>query len=540
MAVDETGASCATTVEAVFLARSPLLTIETSAGTLHTTAEHPLCLAGRGCIPAGQVRPGAQLQWVRGDQAQAADVRAVCPSDEQVWVYNLRVGAPHTFIADGFVVHNKGGGGGGFGGGGHSYSSGTHYYGSSSTQPSGLDDYAGWIIGGGVLAGALMLQLLKKVLERFDGGSNCGTDDSDDNLDTLCDPAAVAARESATHGVLEQLARQDPSMAPDGLAAVARETFVELQRCWEARAYEPMRPRMMPDLFEQHLAQINAMVKRHEVNKIEDLNVGRISLVHVRYTSKPDDRSFTALIHASARDYYIDDHDQSFLRGDKAPSTFEEFWTFQFHGGRWLLREIEQTAESHMLAEENEIEGWSAGAAVGAGPVGDAAEAGGDSGGGGVGGGGKLAQMLADLEKTDPAWGRAALRDRVRSVFTRVMMAQESGDPGGITTDDVLPDEANRLRDEIRGRQADGQGIQFRNFCIRKVELALIEPATDGQWAQVALRVSWHAQVVHLKGEQPVDPDAPLRVHVGLCSFALDDGKLKLVDMREDMTAAGV
>ena len=65
------------------------------------------------------------------------------------------------------------------------------------------------------------------------------------------------------------------------------------------------------------------------------------------------EREFAALITASARDYYLDDRTQEFLRGDDAPASFQEFWTFQRLNGAWLLREIEQSRESDALKDEN-------------------------------------------------------------------------------------------------------------------------------------------------------------------------------------------
>ncbi len=95
-----------------------------------------------------------------------------------------------------------------------------------------------------------------------------------------------------------------------------------------------MKPLMMPDLFNQHTAQLSGMVANHEINRIENLKVEYIDLVNVRYTEKPDQREFTALITASARDYYVDDRSGKFLRGDKAPARFQEFWTFHRVGDR--------------------------------------------------------------------------------------------------------------------------------------------------------------------------------------------------------------
>jgi len=89
---------------------------------------------------------------------------------------------------------------------------------------------------------------------------------------------------------------------------------------------------------------------------IANLSVQSVDIVYVRYTSKPDQRQFTALITARARDYYVDDRDDSFLRGDSIPATFQEFWTFQLQDNFFQLREIEQTGESNALKEENFFE----------------------------------------------------------------------------------------------------------------------------------------------------------------------------------------
>ena len=74
----------------------------------------------------------------------------------------------------------------------------------------------------------------------------------------------------------------------------------------------------MRALFLQHTVQLQGLARNHEINRIEQLRVERVDLVNVRYTEKSDQREFSALITASARDYYVDDRNQKFLRGDKA------------------------------------------------------------------------------------------------------------------------------------------------------------------------------------------------------------------------------
>ncbi len=109
-------------------------------------------------------------------------------------------------------------------------------------------------------------------------------------------------------------------LAPQTLEAVAKTTFVTLQQCWQARRYEPMKALLMPNLYADHCGQIAGLIRNHEINLIDSLVVKRIDLVNVRYTHKPSDREFTALITAAARDYYVDDRTRSFLRGDSDPA----------------------------------------------------------------------------------------------------------------------------------------------------------------------------------------------------------------------------
>ena len=114
-----------------------------------------------------------------------------------------------------------------------------------------------------------------------------------------------------------------------------------------------MGPLLVPDLFTQHTAQLQGLARNHEINRIDDLKVERIDLVNVRYTEKADQREFTALITASARDYLSGRPLGKIPPGGSDPGRFQEFWTFQRMNGRWLLREIEQAGESDILKDEN-------------------------------------------------------------------------------------------------------------------------------------------------------------------------------------------
>ena len=285
---------------------------------------------------------------------------------------------------------------------------------------------------------------------------------------------------------------------------------MQLQKCWQARDYAPMKPLLMPDLYAEHLGQIQGMIHNHEINLIEGLNVGAVDLVNVRYPNDSNAREFTALISASARDYYIDDRDNDFVRGDKEPEPFQEFWTFHLVDGKWLLREIEQTKESDALKTDNFFEPFTdhgvkrvyAEAANREGPVGPSVAADAELKET------RVERLLNYLVQTDKLWDRQAMSEQARKVFLEVCLAREQGDPERIPATDLFPEIAAHLKEEIRSRQAEGAAIEFRNLCVRKVELVLVRNYSDKSQDEFTARITAHAQQIvrrngQVASEQP-------------------------------------
>jgi predicted lipid-binding transport protein (Tim44 family) len=278
----------------------------------------------------------------------------------------------------------------------------------------------------------------------------------------------------------------------------AEKVFRQLQQRWEAREYAPMEPLLMPDLYAEHVAQLKGLRQTHEINRIEQLQVEAVDIVQVNYTEKPDHRSFTALITASARDYYVDDRDQSFLRGDAAPARFQEFWTFHWYNGGWRLREIEQSKESNVLAEENLFEQFTdvglaqiyddtAGQAGPAGPnrpaeVDAKAE--------------RIERLLNFLVQTDRMWDREAMLGTVRRVYLNVLLAWQDGRPEAFAGLDLSPELAQHLRDVNATNQHNDCRVEYRNLCVRKVELVHVNNRDDRKLDEFTALVSAHAQVI--------------------------------------------
>lgn len=132
-------------VEKVFVLKDRLLEVVTDKGTLTTTGEHPVLVlkenlfVQNGFRPAKDVQPGDRLAWVDSlGLIEPAKVFRLIPHKQVSTVYNLEVSGIHTFIADRFVVHNKGG----FGGSRSSFGSSRGSFGSSSLRSSGSSSFS--------------------------------------------------------------------------------------------------------------------------------------------------------------------------------------------------------------------------------------------------------------------------------------------------------------------------------------------------------------------------------------------------------------
>ncbi len=480
-----------TVVEGVHATRDRVLTLVTSRGVLRTTAEHPLLCAD------GQFRLAGELS--RGDRLPGATIVGCVIGDEET-VYNLRVGPPHTFIADGFVVHNKGGG---FGGGG--FHGGIGYHGGSSGSGRPMTENEKRVLV--IVAGSIIVIIIIYQAAAARKGT-------DENLDFCYSRTAIEPKAAKTRKLLEFIARTDATFAEEKLQQIATATFVKLQECWQSREYAEMEPRMMPDLYRQHCTQIASLRRNHEINIIESLRVIKTDIVNVRYTHKPEQREFTALISASARDYYVDDRTQLFLRGDEESAMFQEFWTFQFHDGAWLLREIEQTRESDALKDENFFEQFTDAAVDKV--YGDAAK------GEGVSGpwlekgvetkATRIERLLNFLVQTDKLWDRQTMLERAREVFMRVQLTLEARDATALSSDDLFSETKKGLETWIAECTADGRAVEYRNLCVRKVELVLVRNFSDNTQDEFVTRISAHAQRIVtqngavLHGDEYVSP----------------------------------
>jgi len=309
--------------------------------------------------------------------------------------------------------------------------------------------------------------------------------------------------------LLNFISKQDQAMTPDVLISRTRLVFLKLQDCWTKRDYAPMKGLMMPDLFEQHNQQLAGMIRNHEINQLDSVKITRIDLVNIRYTEKKEQREFTALITAYAQDYYVDDRTGEFIRGDSTVARFQEFWTFQFLESEWLLREIEQTRESRILTEENFFEQFTDQQIeqVYQAPVDQLGKEGPSLEKKVLIKAVEIERMLNYLAQTDKIWTRQLMLERARKIFTNVHMALEVGALNAELESQLFPAVVESINKTLKEWKSKGESMEYRNFCVRKVELLLVRSFSDNTKDEFFTRISAHAQRIHLSHGNIVTKD---------------------------------
>lgn len=209
-------------------------------------------------------------------------------------------------------------------------------------------------------------------------------------------------------------------------------------------------------------------------------------------------------------DYYVDDRDFNILRGSATPAKFQEFWTFELQSQGWMLRDIEQAKESDYLKEENFVEmftdlqikkvyGDEVDNVGSSGPWLPKAVSVKES---------NVDRMLNFLYRSNKMWDISSMGVRVRSVFTQVHMALEAGKLDPATESTLFPDVAEQLKERLSAWCETGRTIEYRNFCVRKVEIVLIHSFDKKSENTFTARVSAHAQVVVIKNGTVLSQDA--------------------------------
>jgi len=513
LAVDEQGRTVQTRVKTIFINKSPLVQVTTPEGNFLATGDHPVSIGHGRFRRVGDLHAGDPITRWKNGRLIEEKIGELNYTAGKSLVFNLEVNEPHTFIAGGIVVHNKGGGG--FG---HSHSSSRSGSGGGDSDTFDTLMTIAFI----VFVIGLLIFLNSKAKKS-----------KEENLDFVYPRNRILPKAEKTDKLLAFLSQQDHAMNQGDLRKLVSSTFIKLQECWSKREYGSMGTLLMPNLVAQHTAQLQGLMRNHEINQIDDLKIEQIDLVNVRYTEKTTQREFTALITASARDYYLDDRTDNFLRGDQTPARFQEFWTFQMTDGGWLLREIEQAGESDVLKEDNFAEmltdntikgiyGVKAASKGEAGPwLGKDVEQKAN----------RIDRMLNFLSQTDKLWNRNQMLEQARRIFLDVYLARESGDPAGVPVAEMFPDVSENLKTQLAKWKETGYTSEYRNLCVRKVELLLVRNYTDNARDEYTVRISAHAQQITRSGEKIISQEAYVTPFEEYWTFGRLDKQWKLKEI---------
>lgn len=94
-------------VVSMSVTRNRLIEVRTEGGTLITTATQPLALASGGLRAAGKLKAGDRIHAWDGQARRNVGVKSVDVTGREEQVFNLILGEPVLFVADGFLARSK-------------------------------------------------------------------------------------------------------------------------------------------------------------------------------------------------------------------------------------------------------------------------------------------------------------------------------------------------------------------------------------------------------------------------------------------------
>ncbi|MBF0547259.1 MAG: TIM44-like domain-containing protein [Candidatus Riflebacteria bacterium] len=466
-----------------------LIRVETAKRVLYTTKEHPFLLQ-RGQY--GQVREFGRLSFIRTFGGALERVVRIIPTGAIAPVYEIAVDEPHTYFAGGVQVHNKGG----FGGGSHGFHGGG----------GGVVD---WVV---ELIFYFLIILLPAI---FSSPKKSGSSNSIDEFVSL---ALVEKKAQQTTKLIEAIGASDAQFQVEALQDVARMAFLTLQDVWQSRDYTPMRSMVFPDLWKNHENQIKSMIRNHEINVIEQVTIEHLHPVWIFYTKDPNHRQVTFIIQATAKDYYINESTKRILRGDSKPERFQEFWTFQYLQEKYLLREIEQAGEASALYESNRVEtlplsvlnSLTSGMEQ---PVANPK--------------GKVQTLVQKYSQHDLTWNEKEMKEQARSSALSLYMALEKGEPGDLCD---YSDKAfiQGLEQTLKSGKELGIRQEFRNICVRRVDITMARKGGGGKPDEFVARISMHAKRLSMRGSTVLREDQDVVKFETLLHFSRNNGQFLL------------
>ena len=365
----------------------------------------------------------------------------------------------------------------------------------------------------------------------------------------------VMAKAGKVSALLSFWSKIDSAWGEPAMKERATSTFLKLQECWGKREYADMEPLLAPSLYAQHIAQLEAMAARHEINRMDNLKLLDLQIVLVKRFDKKEKDEFTAWIKATACDTIVDDRTGKKMRGDAGNGVFEEFWTFARDGDSWRLREIDQPEEGmHVIGEQSFdesatpmlMQSLQERSTTGKQDTSVDAmrEQGGDDGAPSVGEikgkGDKIHNMLNFLAQTDRIWDERTMLEFTRTLFILLSTSVEKRSLSRVAIS-LKPALLATIQANVDGMKKKGLLAEKGNLAIRNVEIVLIRNFNDKTRDEFVAWVSGQAQsmLVDEKSGEAVSGDSYVRDFEEYWTFVREGGEWKLAAIDDSMAGAG-
>lgn len=155
----------------------------------------------------------------------------------------------------------------------------------------------------------------------------------------------IYKKNSVSKKLIRELERIDKDWNYGELKNRVEESFYKIQEAWTKRDIDIATNYVSKDLYSLHKSKIEWMKVRHEINVLKGVRLISALPIGVIDLEDESEDSIWFYIKGSMADYYIDDRDGGYIKGNKRREGFEEYWKFIRSWDTWVLDEIRQIDE---------------------------------------------------------------------------------------------------------------------------------------------------------------------------------------------------
>lgn len=113
--------------------------------------------------------------------------------------------------------------------------------------------------------------------------------------------------------VISLIQSEDPQFAPEAFKSYVSEVWITLQRAWESKSWQQVRPFESDSLFRLHHSQLQEYIDSGKTNYMKQQNVRSVTLAN--YQANAAQESVVVKLDASLLDYVKDDATGKLLEG---------------------------------------------------------------------------------------------------------------------------------------------------------------------------------------------------------------------------------